>query len=203
MFVRVPRMKLQDYFSVPHNLFVFGSAVTALAIEQPLVPAAAPFNISHSNERLSLHETLPFSIATNSRNFFSASARSAGCSLAKPPAARTFSNMRSFSEPTPARLSSSSAQCSCASALSASATSQPHPQPICPSGGGTTLTSPAMVLRPVSSAAHSRDRPRTLNQTSAAASALHRQRRTGGTPDRTLRPIERAPTRRTTKPGQG
>jgi len=41
MFVRVPRMKLRDYFSVPHNLFVLGSAVTALAIEQPLVPAAA------------------------------------------------------------------------------------------------------------------------------------------------------------------
>jgi len=39
---------------------------------------------------------LPFSIAANSRSIFSAAARSAGRSLAKPPEARTFSNIRSF-----------------------------------------------------------------------------------------------------------
>src|SRR5262245_31031710 len=50
---------------------------------------------------------LPFSIAANDRSIFSASARSAGCSLANPPAARTFSNMRSFSaaDPCTSRIS--------------------------------------------------------------------------------------------------
>ena len=45
-----------------------------------------------------------FSIAANSRSIFSAFARSAGCSLANPPAARTFSNMRSFSAADPLQI---------------------------------------------------------------------------------------------------
>src|SRR5262245_25043349 len=42
-----------------------------------------------------------FSIAANSRSIFSASARSAGCSLANPPPARTFSNILGFSAAEP------------------------------------------------------------------------------------------------------
>src|SRR5262245_1193608 len=44
-----------------------------------------------------------FSIAADSRSIFSASATSAGCSLANPPAARTFSNILSFSAAEPCR----------------------------------------------------------------------------------------------------
>jgi hypothetical protein len=55
MSMNVPRMKLENYFVILHNLFVFIPAMTALATEQLLIPTAAALHISHGDQRLSFH----------------------------------------------------------------------------------------------------------------------------------------------------
>jgi hypothetical protein len=60
----------------------------------------------------------------------------------------------------------------------------------------TTVLSRGPPAEP--SGGRSRDMPRTLNQTCAAKSALHRQRRTGGRRAITVRPTERGANRQTT-----
>jgi len=56
MAMNVPGVKLENDFAVLDNLFVFIAAMTALTIEQLLVPAAATFHIAHGNQRLSFHD---------------------------------------------------------------------------------------------------------------------------------------------------
>jgi hypothetical protein len=55
MSMNVPRMKLENYFAIHHNLFVFIAAMTALATEQLLIPTAAALHIAHGDQRLSFH----------------------------------------------------------------------------------------------------------------------------------------------------
>ena len=55
MAMNVPGMKLEDYFAILHNLFVFVAAMTALATKQLLVPAAAALHVAHGDQRLSFH----------------------------------------------------------------------------------------------------------------------------------------------------
>jgi hypothetical protein len=56
MVMNVPGVKLKNDFAVLDNLFVFIAAVTALATEQLLVPAAAAFHIAHGDQGLSFHD---------------------------------------------------------------------------------------------------------------------------------------------------
>jgi hypothetical protein len=49
MMFNVPLVQLHEQLPVGNQLFVLGSAVAALAPEQPLVPAAAGFNIANAN----------------------------------------------------------------------------------------------------------------------------------------------------------
>lgn len=53
--MNVPGMKLEDYFAILHNLFVFVAAMAALATKQLLVPTATAFHIAHGDQRLSFH----------------------------------------------------------------------------------------------------------------------------------------------------
>jgi hypothetical protein len=55
MLMDVPRMKLENYFAILHNLFVFIPAMPALATKQLLVPTAAAFHVFYGNQGLSFH----------------------------------------------------------------------------------------------------------------------------------------------------
>jgi hypothetical protein len=56
MSMNVPRVQLENYFAILHNLFVFIAAMTALATQQLLVPTAAALHIAHGDQRLSFHD---------------------------------------------------------------------------------------------------------------------------------------------------
>jgi hypothetical protein len=53
--MNVPGVKLEDYFAVLDNLFVFIAAMTAPATKQLSVPTAAALHIAHGDQRLSFH----------------------------------------------------------------------------------------------------------------------------------------------------
>ncbi len=70
--VNVPGVKLENELAVLHNLLVFIAAMTALATQQLLVPAAAVFHIAHGDQGLSFHWinpvlALPYSITSSAR----------------------------------------------------------------------------------------------------------------------------------------
>src|SRR4051794_26255928 len=58
MAVNVPGVKLENDFAVLDDLFVFISAMAALATKQLLVPTAAALHFAHGNQRLSFHADL-------------------------------------------------------------------------------------------------------------------------------------------------
>jgi hypothetical protein len=54
----VPVVELEDERAVRDETFVLGSTVSALAIEEHLVPAAARFDIAHRDEWLWSHDPM-------------------------------------------------------------------------------------------------------------------------------------------------
>jgi hypothetical protein len=71
MTMNIPRMKLENYFTILHDLFVFISAMTALATKQLLVPTAAALHMAHGNQRLSFHTVNLRQLGTNSAGLHS------------------------------------------------------------------------------------------------------------------------------------
>ena len=55
MMLEVPAMQLKNQPAIGHEPFIIRPAVVTPAAEQPLIPAAAGFNVIHANERLRLH----------------------------------------------------------------------------------------------------------------------------------------------------
>jgi len=51
----IPAMQLKNQPAIGQEPFIIRPAVVAPTAEQPLIPAAAGFNVLHTNERLRLH----------------------------------------------------------------------------------------------------------------------------------------------------
>ena len=55
MMFHIPAMELHDEFAVGNELLVMRAAMAALAVQEPLVPTAAGFDVTNTNERLRAH----------------------------------------------------------------------------------------------------------------------------------------------------
>src|SRR4051812_46415402 len=58
MMLNIPLVQLKHELSGRNQSFILGSSVRALAIEQPLIPAAARFDVANRDERLCAHKSL-------------------------------------------------------------------------------------------------------------------------------------------------
>jgi hypothetical protein len=54
-----PVVQLKDQLPVPHEALVLGTAVRAVAVEEPLIPAAAGLDVGNRDEGLRTHLRFP------------------------------------------------------------------------------------------------------------------------------------------------
>jgi len=55
MMLHLPAVQSHDQLAARNKLFILRTAMTALATQEPLIPATARFNITNTNEGLGTH----------------------------------------------------------------------------------------------------------------------------------------------------